>query len=137
MIGIKIRELRKSRNISQVDFARRIGISQAYISMIENNTRFVSSEIIKAIARELEIDICEFQTYKESKDLIEIVRLLDGLSQTQLSLIKHIAIELHKISKVSITNRHKEAIEAPAEMLPTQQLFLETDLSQMAQSASA
>ena len=45
-----VREWRRFRDMTQVDLAKAIGITQAHVSNIENGKRFPSPEIIASIA---------------------------------------------------------------------------------------
>ena len=52
-IGERIKELREQRGLTQVELARRSGISQGQISSIERGKRGYTSETIEALARTL------------------------------------------------------------------------------------
>jgi transcriptional regulator with XRE-family HTH domain len=48
-VGRRIRQLR-GFDLNQADFARRIGVSQAYLSMIEHGRREIGSRILLKIS---------------------------------------------------------------------------------------
>lgn len=52
-----IRAWREHRKMTMKDLARKVGISPAYLSQIENNKRNPTIDTLRAIARELGIDI--------------------------------------------------------------------------------
>jgi len=52
-----VRVLRKFRQISQTELAKRVGISRQYLCQIENKKRHGNSKVLKAIAKILEIDL--------------------------------------------------------------------------------
>jgi predicted transcriptional regulator len=52
-----IRAWRKYKNIKMNELSKKAGISPAYLSQIENNKRNPTIDTLKAIARELDIDI--------------------------------------------------------------------------------
>jgi len=52
-----IRAWRKYKNIKMNKLSKKAGISPAYLSQIENNKRNPTIDTLKAIARELDIDI--------------------------------------------------------------------------------
>ena len=52
-----IRAWREHKNIKMNKLSKKAGISQAYLSQIENNKRNPTIDTLKAIARELDIDI--------------------------------------------------------------------------------
>ncbi|MBR2274389.1 MAG: helix-turn-helix transcriptional regulator [Alphaproteobacteria bacterium] len=62
IIGDKIREIRKSQNLSQIELAITIGIDRAYLSEIENGHTNTTINVLYAIADALEVDIKEFFT---------------------------------------------------------------------------
>ncbi|SDC31710.1 MULTISPECIES: helix-turn-helix domain-containing protein [unclassified Candidatus Frackibacter] len=55
-IGQVIKEERRSKNIKQVDLAKKAGISNTYLSDIENERTEPSIKTIRNIARALNID---------------------------------------------------------------------------------
>lgn len=48
--GLRIRELRKSRNMSQEDLGRRIGRSKPVISSYENNIKIPPLDVLISIS---------------------------------------------------------------------------------------
>lgn len=61
--GLRIRELRKRKRLSQRDLAEKVGIDFTYLSKIENNkVPPPSDEVIRKLARELEADPEELLT---------------------------------------------------------------------------
>ncbi|SEG15410.1 helix-turn-helix domain-containing protein [Algoriphagus boritolerans] len=58
--GNKLTELRKGRNLTQVQLAERSGLDRPYISGIEQGKRNVSLEVIAKLAQALEIEIKTF-----------------------------------------------------------------------------
>jgi predicted transcriptional regulator len=52
-----IRAWREYKNIKMNELSKKAGISPAYLSQIENNKRNPTIDTLKAIARELDIDI--------------------------------------------------------------------------------
>jgi transcriptional regulator with XRE-family HTH domain len=61
MIGKRIKELRISKtNLSQEDFAKKIGIDRAYLSRVENGKQNLTIESISLICSGLNISLNEF-----------------------------------------------------------------------------
>lgn len=56
-IGKNIKIIRASRNISQKDLAKKLGITNAYLSMIENETKKPSLTLVEKLAQVLEIPL--------------------------------------------------------------------------------
>lgn len=76
IVGLKIRESRRALGISQSDLARQMGISPAYLNLIEFNKRRISGGLLKRAADCLDLQPSE----------------LDGASERRL------AAELHEIA---------------------------------------
>jgi predicted transcriptional regulator/transcriptional regulator with XRE-family HTH domain len=58
-IGRKVRELRQLQNVTQTQFAQRLGISTSYLNQIENNQRPVSAAVLLALAEKFRIDLAD------------------------------------------------------------------------------
>jgi transcriptional regulator with XRE-family HTH domain len=56
-IGHKIAELRKQKNVSQVDFAKLVGVSREMIGRYERDEVIPSIEVAKKIADALEVSL--------------------------------------------------------------------------------
>lgn len=54
-IGATIKKLRKEKKISQVDFAKQCGISQTYLSQLENDERNPTVNVLEKISSVLEV----------------------------------------------------------------------------------
>lgn len=67
MIGEKIRELRKIRNLSLSELSARVGVSDSYVSQLERNIVDPSVSVLKKIAAVLEVPIATFfdEDYEE------------------------------------------------------------------------
>lgn len=67
MLGDKIRELRKNRNLSISGLSARAGVSDSYISQLERNIIDPSVSVLKRIAVILEVPISTFfdEDYEE------------------------------------------------------------------------
>ncbi|MEL6610072.1 MAG: short-chain fatty acyl-CoA regulator family protein [Pseudomonadota bacterium] len=57
--GAKLRELRGRLNLTQKDFAARLGVSLPYLNQMENNNRPVSATVVLGLAREFGFDVTE------------------------------------------------------------------------------
>lgn len=54
-IGIAIRKVRKDLKLKQLDFSSKIGITQTYLSQIENGQKIPSANIFESIKEVFEI----------------------------------------------------------------------------------
>ncbi|MHA3976634.1 helix-turn-helix domain-containing protein [Halovulum sp. GXIMD14794] len=57
--GVKLREIRTGRGLTQRDFAGKLGVSLSYLNQMENNHRPVSAGVVLALAREFGFDVTE------------------------------------------------------------------------------
>jgi len=57
VVGFKIKERRKRLNLTQAALARKLGISAAYLNLIEANKRSIGGDLLKRLAGELEMDV--------------------------------------------------------------------------------
>lgn len=74
ILGPRIRQRRRSLGITQVDLARRIGISASYLNLIERNKRPVAGLLLRRTAAALGIGLDELDGAAER-------RLLDALQE--------------------------------------------------------
>ena len=60
--GAKLREIRTRLQLTQKEFATRMGVSLPYLNQMENNNRPVSTAVVLALAREFGTDVTELAT---------------------------------------------------------------------------
>ncbi|MEC9345416.1 MAG: short-chain fatty acyl-CoA regulator family protein [Pseudomonadota bacterium] len=56
-VGLRIRERRKAMRITQVDLARRAGISASYLNLIEADRRAIGGALLQRIADALDLEV--------------------------------------------------------------------------------
>lgn len=74
-LGGKIRALRRSRNMSQVALAERLGISPSYLNLIEHNRRSLSAGLLIKLAQVFELDLKTLSGESDARlvaDLLEV-----------------------------------------------------------------
>ena len=71
--GHTLRQIRSDFGLSQVEFAKKIGLSTAYVNQIENNNRPVTASVLLTINRIFGVDLSAF----EQNDLDRVVQLAD------------------------------------------------------------
>lgn len=59
-IGLKVRELRKSKRITQDFLAQKIGINRRHLSRLESGKSYPSIQLLEKIADYFEIEIKDF-----------------------------------------------------------------------------
>src|SRR5215472_10284886 len=62
LIGVRLRELREERNLSQGDIEKRTGLLRCYISRVENGHTVPSLETLEKLASALEIPLYQLFT---------------------------------------------------------------------------
>ena len=86
-IGIKIREARKQKGLTQQMLADAVGISEMYISQIERGMKMPSLNLFIKIITALDIssDYVLRDALPSGKDFVyeEVAELLDGLTPKQ------------------------------------------------------
>jgi len=58
--GARIRRLRQNRGLTQAALAERLGVSTAYLNLIENDRRRLTPELLIRITRTLNVELDEF-----------------------------------------------------------------------------
>ena len=74
--GAKIRKLRQSEELTQRDFAERLGISTSYLNQIENNQRPLSAAVILALVDGFGLDVAAFATDESDRIIADLREVL-------------------------------------------------------------
>lgn len=69
LLGARIKEIRKSKNLTQEQLAECIGIEIPSLSNIENGKNYPNSETIEKIAKGLNMEIFELYIFEHLKEL--------------------------------------------------------------------
>ncbi len=67
LTGSRIRERRSSLRLKQADLARSVGISPAYLNLIEHNRRRIGGKLLIELARELDVDPAQLSEGAEAE----------------------------------------------------------------------
>ena len=91
-IGSKIRKIRNDLKMTSSELAIAIGVSQSFISGIENDTKKCSLENLQLICRALGITLSDFfndgsNAVVLSDEARELVEAVKGLDKEQLKLL--------------------------------------------------
>ncbi len=73
--GLRIRKVRKHRNMTQSALAKEAGISISYLNLIEHNKRSISGKLLNRIARILATDLDEFSGYEDARLIQDLIDL--------------------------------------------------------------
>ena len=71
--GAKLREIRSRLELTQKEFAAKLGVSLPYLNQMENNNRPVSTTVVLALAQEFGFDVTELST-GDSERLVSDMR---------------------------------------------------------------
>jgi predicted transcriptional regulator/transcriptional regulator with XRE-family HTH domain len=71
-LGAKVRGHRRSKNLSQVDLAERLGISASYLNLIENNRRPLPAPLLIKLAQIFDLDLHAFATDEDSRMVADL-----------------------------------------------------------------
>ena len=92
LLGLKVKEIRKQRKITQEHLSELIGVDNGYISKLEVGQNFPSIGTLEKIANALDVDLAELFQFTNEKNTdfkSEILRIYDILSrEKQLTLYK-------------------------------------------------
>lgn len=91
MFGEMIHNLRKSRNLSQVDVAKALGVSKQTVSNWENDNILPSIDMLIKVARFFSVST-DYLLELDSRNYLEV----SGLTQEQLSHIQMIVNDIRK-----------------------------------------
>jgi len=88
-VGLRVKQLRKMRNMTTKELSALCGVSQSTISKLENGNRIPDIPIIEKICDALNITLLDFFMTEKiseslSESLIELVYIAKNLDENQL-----------------------------------------------------
>lgn len=90
LFGLKIKEIRKKKLMTQSQLAEMVSVDDKHISCIENGKNFPSAILISKLAEVLGVepkDLFEFYYLDEPENLTEdIIKMLNNLNEEELRL---------------------------------------------------
>lgn len=91
LLGVRIKELRKTRRLSQEQLSEKIDIDPKHLSRIEVGKSFPSLDTLEKLANALQVDLKDFFEFaheaKNAKELKETIRdLLNEADEEHLKL---------------------------------------------------
>lgn len=107
MIGKKIRNIRKSKNMTIVELSEQINVTSGYISQIERDLISPSLSVLKRLSDTLEVPLSILFLEESSNDVITIPR--DERTKVKL---RNINVELEFITPVLNNEEKKLEFEA-------------------------
>ncbi len=70
--GVKIRETRQKRSLTQKNFAAKLGISLSYLNQMENNHRPISAGVVLAMAQEFGFDVTQLSVAESDRMVVDM-----------------------------------------------------------------
>ena len=99
LLGLKVKEIRRMRKITQQKLSEIIGVDNGYISKLEVGQNFPSIGTLEKIAKALDVELVElfqFTTTKENDFKTEINRIYDSLNREKQFILYKVAVGLEK-----------------------------------------
>ena len=99
LLGLKVKEIRRMRKITQEKLSEIIGVDNGYISKLEVGLNFPSIGTLEKIAKALDVELVElfqFTTTKENDFKTEINRIYDSLNREKQFILYKVAVGLEK-----------------------------------------
>ena len=101
LIGLRIKELRRSKNLSQETLSEKVGISSKYLSSIERGKENPTLDTLIRVSMSLNVELSDLFTFshqgKTTKDLkIFISNLLKNSDTDRLRLTAKIVKAIHR-----------------------------------------
>ncbi len=92
LLGLRIREIRKLKKLTQEQLAEKIGIEIPSLSNIENGKNYPNSETIEKIAKGLDVEIFELFIFEHLKepDYKKMLNELTSILEKDTKLLKTI-----------------------------------------------
>ena len=72
-LGSKVRALRRRHSLTQVEFARQLGVSSSYVNLIEHNRRPVTANLLIKLARQFKVDVLSFAREDDERLLEHLI----------------------------------------------------------------
>ena len=82
-LGSRVRALRQKDGLTQVEFARRLGISASYLNLIEHNQRSLTAPLLLKIAEELRVDLQDFSDGRDDDLAVALVEVFSDALFTE------------------------------------------------------
>ncbi|MFM9332194.1 helix-turn-helix domain-containing protein [Paenibacillus mesotrionivorans] len=106
-VGKRIREIRKSRGLSQAALAEKCGFTFSYIGGVERAEKNISLLNLEKIAEGLDVGVHQFFTYSYQYEQLsnneatikEIVSLLINQDSQSIEMVKNIVAEVLRNSR--------------------------------------
>lgn len=104
LVGARIRDLRKTKDLSQESLAEKAGFNPSYIGFIERAERNISLKNLEKIAHALDVSVNELFTYvqenaelsNEDENMKRLVALLRAHEPKEVAMALNVITEIFK-----------------------------------------
>lgn len=99
LLGLKIKEFRKQKKLTQEQLAEILDLDIGYISKLEVGRNFPTIGTLEKIAETLDVELYELFQYTDTKDKdfrAEIIKIYDKLSKEKQFTLYRVAKGLYK-----------------------------------------
>ena len=106
LLGLKIKEIRKQRKLTQEKLSELVGVDNGYISKLEIGQNFPTIGTLEKIANVLEVELSVLFQFTDAKDIdfkSEIIRIYDSLNKDKITCLKP---HLFVLEKADYTYNH-------------------------------
>lgn len=123
-MNTRLKNLRKTLGLSQDAFAEKIGMKGSSISLLESGARNMTTQVIKSICREFNVDFIWLTTGKgdmflEEDEDVELIHYLEDVLNTYPHL-KDALIRFSKVAKMQDLERLDEIVSEILDKKPEQ-----------------
>ncbi len=94
LLGLKIKEIRKQKHITQEELAEMVNLDMGYISKLEVGRNFPKIGTLEKIAEVLHVDLADFFKFSPTKEenfKEEILNIYDKLSKDKQYTLYRVA----------------------------------------------
>lgn len=94
LLGLRVKEFRKLRKITQEKLSELVGVDNGYISKLEVGQNFPSITTLEKIAKVLDVELYELFQYtsiKEKDFKADIIKIYDKLSKEKQFTLYRVA----------------------------------------------
>ena len=83
--GARIRTLRRTRNLTQQEMARRLNLSTSYLNQLENDQRPLTVTVLMSLSRHFDVDPAFFSPDHDARTVGELREAFPTVPDTQLA----------------------------------------------------
>ena len=105
-LGDKIKELRKTQGMTQLEFASEIGVGACHISNVERGQKTLSMDKLETVCKKFSINMSELMpvdegdsTVQRERMISQILKVVETLDLPKLRIVKTMVCSLESIKK--------------------------------------